>query len=141
MHAEKSRTLRGGQAAAHLHAADFEAEGGLRGLLVLYLAALDVGGVRVGVPRLVAHLQPSHMRSLGHTQILEHSSPTENILGRFPWLPTWETDFSSCPTEAHINWNLVQLGPCHITWRNTRSNLDVYDAGPPVVLRHILKLH
>lgn len=45
---------------AHLHAADFEPKGGLRGLLVLYPAALDVGGVGIGVPCLVAHLHPSH---------------------------------------------------------------------------------
>lgn len=42
--------------AAHLHAADLEAEGGLRRGGVLGLAALDVGFLRAGVPRLVAHL-------------------------------------------------------------------------------------
>ena len=42
--------------ASHLHAADLEAEGGLRGGRVLGLAALYVALLRPLVPRLVAHL-------------------------------------------------------------------------------------
>ena len=42
--------------AGHLHAADLEAEGGLRRGRILGLAALDVGFLGSGVPRLVAHL-------------------------------------------------------------------------------------
>ena len=45
----------------HLHAADLKAEGGLGGLLILYLAALDVGRVCIGVPGLVAYLRAIHI--------------------------------------------------------------------------------
>lgn len=41
----------------HLHAADLKAKGGLGGLLILYLAALDVGRVCIWVPGLVADLR------------------------------------------------------------------------------------
>lgn len=41
---------------ADLHAADFEAERGLRGRRILQLAALDVGCVAAGVPRAEADL-------------------------------------------------------------------------------------
>ena len=44
------------KAARHLHAADLEAEGGLRGGSILGLAALDVCLVCSRVPCLVAHL-------------------------------------------------------------------------------------